>query len=205
MIDGKPIAGQATFDVLRPTAKVTTETTSVNVDTFENELGFHDTNTFQDGITFSNVITIPSGFSGTKEWVQIVLNPYSALQATNNIWWLRVQNGAAPYLDTIYPYTNAGVTASIAIDSPGIALLNGYQAIVETNSFEMWFMFKPTGGQWVPLRTVAWNWSGTASLSGTNWTLTSRSWSTNPPDADASGIFPQWNSNVTNATYQAQP
>ena len=204
-VQGKTVTAQAAFNVLRPTAKVTTQTTSVGIDTFLTppRLGFYDVNTYTDGITFSNTMTIPSGFSGTNEWVQIVLNPYRARQDTNSVWWVLTENGAAPYLDTSYPYTN--VTANIAVDSPITPLLNGYREVTVTNSFKMWLMFKPTGGQWIPLRTVTWNWSGTALLSGTNWVLASGSWSTNPLDADAGTIFPQWNGNVLNATYQAQP
>jgi hypothetical protein len=56
--------------------------------------------------------------------VQIVLNPYRARQDTNSVWWVLTENGAAPYLDTSYPYTN--VTANIAVDSPITPLLNGY-------------------------------------------------------------------------------
>jgi hypothetical protein len=205
-VNGLKITGKTTFNVLKPTATITTHTTSVNVDTFLGYLGFYDPNTFAEGIAFTNTMTIPSGFSGTNEWVQIVLNPYRARLDTNSVWWVFTENGAAPYLDTSYPYTNRfGITANIAYDSPSSPLLNGYSEIIATNSFKMWLMFKPTGGQWVPLRTVTWNWSGTAILSGSNWTLISPSWSTNPPDADAGATFPQWNSNVQNATYQAQP
>jgi hypothetical protein len=205
-VNGVKVTSQAWFNVLRPTATVTTQTASVNADNFIGLLGFYDAITYGAGITFSNAITIPSGFSGTNEWVQIVLNPYRAQHDTNGIWWVYTENGAAPYLDTSYPYTNRfGITANVAYDSPSSPLSNGYNEITATNSFKMWLMFKPAGGQWVPLRTVTWNWSGTATLSGSSWILASGSWSTNPPDADAGTIFPQWNSNVRNATYQAQP
>jgi len=62
----------------------------------------------------------------------------------------------------------------------------------------MWLMFKPNGGQWVPLRTVTWSLSGTATNSGVGWVLTSRSWSTNPPDADSGTTYPIWTGNITN-------
>jgi hypothetical protein len=202
-VNGKTVTGQATFKVVKPMVSVTTHTASVNADNFIGLLGFYDDSTYGPGITFSNAITIPSGFSGSNEWVQIVLNPYRAQQDTNNVWWVYTENGAAPYLDTSYPYTN--VAANVAADTPSSPLLNGYREIAITNSFEMWLMFKPTGGQWVPLRTVSWNFSGTATNSGTSWFLTSGNWSTNPPDADAGTTYPQWNSNVKNAAYQAQP
>ncbi len=205
MVNGATVTGQGAFNVLRPTATITATTSSVGIYDIFNPpwLQFFDESSFQEGITFSGTMTIPFGFSGTNEWVQIVLNPYRALHNTNGVWWVLADNGSGPYLDTSYPYTN--VTANVAIDSPGTPLLNGYNEVTVTNRFKMWLMFKPTGGLWVPLKTVTWNWSGTALLSGTNWVLANRSWSTNPPDADAGTIFPQWNNNVRNLTYQAQP
>ena len=192
--------------MLRPTAKVTAVTTSVNVDTFINDFGFFDTDTYADGITLTSTITVPSGFSGTTQWVQIVLNPYRSRQDTNGVSWVLTENGAPPYLDTTYPYKNKfGITADVAKDSPGMSLSTSFPGMTLSNSFKMWLMFKPTDGQWVPLRTVNWNCSGSVSLSGGNWVLNSRSWSTNPPDADSGIAYPQWNSNVTNYTIQAQP
>lgn len=206
-VDGKALTAAATFNVLRPAAKVTATTSLVGIyDVFNPPwLEFFDENNFREGITLSNSMVIPSGFSGANEWVQIV-NPYRARRDTNDVWWVLLDNGSRPYLDTSYPYTNRfGLTTNVAIDSPGTPLSSGYNCIIASDKFTMWLMFKPTDGRWVPLRMVNWHWNGTASLSGTNWVLTSSSWSTNPPDADAGATFPQWNSNVKNLTYQKQP
>jgi hypothetical protein len=204
MVNGKKVTAQTTFNLLRPTATVTATTSSVGIyDVFSPFwLRFFDESSFTEGITFSSTMTIPSGFSGTNEWVQIV-NPYRSYRDTNGVWWVLSDNGSGPYLDTSYPYTNA--IANIATDSPGSPLSSRNNEVTAADSFKMWFMFKPTGGQWVPLRIVTWNWSGVASLSGTNWTLSSRNWSTNPPSVDAGTTFPQWNNNVKNLLFHSQP
>jgi hypothetical protein len=68
----------------------------------------------------------------------------------------------------------------------------------------MWMMFKPDGGQWVPLRAVNWSWSGSATNNAGTWTLESGSThSVNPSSFDTT-TYPQWNSNVTNFLYQLQ-
>ncbi|HEU6447731.1 MAG TPA: hypothetical protein VFV23_04765 [Verrucomicrobiae bacterium] len=203
-VNGTKVTGQAWLNVLRPTVTVTAYTTSVNVDTFLGDLGFHDTNTFAAGITFSNTITIPLGFSGSREWIQIV-NPYRSYRDTNEVWWVLSDNGSGPYLDTVYPYTNSATTESVTVDSPEEPLLRGRNEVTANDSFKMWLMFKPTGGNWIPLRIVNWNWSGIASLSGSNWSLTSRSWLTNPPSVDAKTTFPQWKNNVKNLLFYSQP
>jgi hypothetical protein len=41
-----------------------------------------------------------------------------------------------------------------------------------SDQFTMYLMFKPSGGNWVTLTKVAWEWGGAATWSGTNWNLT---------------------------------
>jgi hypothetical protein len=80
--------------------------------------------------------------------------------------------------------------------------------IFVAESFEMWFMFRPSGGQWVPLKAVNWSWSGSATNNAGTfatdnsgpWTLESGTNSVNPPDFEAHS-YPVWNSNITNETY----
>jgi hypothetical protein len=62
-------------------------------------------------------------------------------------------------------------------------------------------MFKPDGGQWVPLKSIDWNWGGTAVLNasptnGSYWSLINPT--NNSPMATDSTIFPQWTDNATN-------
>jgi hypothetical protein len=76
--------------------------------------------------------------------------------------------------------------------------------VTVSNSFEMWLLFKPDEGQWVPLRAVNWSWSGSATNIGGTWILESGATNSfNPQDFDTK-TYPQWNSNVTNYIYQPQ-
>lgn len=201
-VNGKTVTGQATFNVLRPTATVTTQTGSVAADNFLGELVFENTNTFAPGIIFSSTMTIPSGFSGTNEWVQVDSNPVRKYQSTNSTWWVYTENGTGPYLDTTYPYQTF-FAANMPADNPNLPFQNHSQ-VVASDSMEMWLMFKPTGGQWVPLRAVNWSWSGSATNNTGTWTLESGSThSVNPSSFDTT-TYPQWNNNVTDAVFQQQ-
>lgn len=160
---------------------------------------YGDVNT--PGISFFRTITIPTGFSGINQWVQIINSQVRGLQATNGIWYLKQ---ATNVLDTFYPYPGSTSTVN---DTPGEGTdgplpLKGVSA---SDNFSMCLMFKPTGGQWVPLRKTVWSWSGVGSLSGNNWVLTSNSNTANPTDTDLTA-YPQWTNNITIFTnYTAQP
>ena len=71
-------------------------------------------------------------------------------------------------LDTTYPYPGS----IYMMDSPGISLYPDYKEAWDSNTFTSWLMFKPNGGlltgQWVPLRTVDWEWGGAALNSGSS-------------------------------------
>ncbi|MGA2179716.1 MAG: hypothetical protein ABSH15_09065 [Verrucomicrobiota bacterium] len=210
----KTITGQAVFNVLRPTAKVMTQTSSV-------ELGYNINRTFfgvcfgtnggAPGILFSNTVIMPLGnynygnANYILEWVQVVTPTYLAtvkFQGTNIITYTKMATNVV--LDTTYPY---GFDPSFPYpdtdDSPCIAtdLPQEIAASVTQNS-EMWLMFQPANGQSVPLRTVSWNCSGAATNSGAGWVLTSRSWSTNPSDADAGTTYPVWTNNISTIPFQ---
>jgi hypothetical protein len=85
------------------------------------------------------------------------------------------------------------------MDSPGVGLFSGDTVVTLSESFNMWFGFKPSDGHWVPLRIVNWSWSGTAMVSGANWVLTSESNTLNPQDADTE-TYPYWTNNSSNIT-----
>jgi hypothetical protein len=103
-------------------------------------------------------------------------------------------------LDTKYPYGfSSGLPYPDTADSPAIATDGANEIAASATQYsQMWLMFQPTNGGWVPLRTVSWYFSGSATNSGTNWTLFPPAWSTNPPDSNAAGAFPIWDGNITN-------
>jgi hypothetical protein len=97
-------------------------------------------------------------------------------------------------LDTQSPY--GFFSYPLANDSPGVRTDIPYEtgASISQNS-TMWLMFKPDGGHYVPLRSVNWYFSGSATNPGTGWILTGSNWSTNPPDVDTGTNYPTWTNN----------
>jgi len=190
-IGGQPYSANATFNVKRPTAQVTSTTGTVAVSSAWGYLALHYGTSATPGITFSRSITIPSGFSGTTQWVQLVSSTLRRRKLNNGVWQ-RLQGTGV--LDTTYPYS----ANSSTVDSPDTPLTSDYVEKTVQDSFKMWLMFMPSGSGsiWVPLRSVNWSWSGSASRSGTVWTLTSSSNTINPSDADST-THPTWTSNVT--------
>jgi hypothetical protein len=206
IVAGQSFSAKTKFNVLRPTAKISAWTTSVNLLGGTMFYQFTQTNPLMSGITFSNTISIPHGFSGTNEFIQLDYESIRNLQDTNLVWHILTEVSAPPNLDTVCPY-NVFDTNGYPEDNPGSTLDLGsekFAASVASDNFEMWMMFKPDGGQWVPLRAVNWSWGGSATNSipygDFGWSLVSRTNSINPLDFDQLS-HPEWQNNVTNATW----
>jgi hypothetical protein len=188
-----------TFDVKRPTGDITATTDgTVGVGIESGVFSLHyGSVSGTPGIAFSRTLSVPSGFSGNTQWVQLVT-------ATTRI---RTTNGAVQQtlsgsgLDTLYPYASGSSTE----DSPrSIFGPCDFSAFSINDSFTMWLMFQPggTGSIWVPLREVSWNWAGSAGrITTCGWLLTGSSHSNNPADQDST-TFPQWTTNITSFTFQ---
>jgi hypothetical protein len=207
-INGKTITGQATFNVLRPTAKITTQTGSVSVNSTwgDLEISFGLQSPEIAGITFSNIITMPStNFTGSTEWLQVVNDVVQTRQRISDLVWETWAGGGG--LDNSVPYDNEPLNTLTVNDNPGGHLTNDYlEYNVVTNSFTMWLLFKPdiNNACFVPLRAVGWNWSGSATNNVGTWMLESGATnSVNPPDFGTTG-FPLWNRNVTNNVWQVE-
>jgi hypothetical protein len=199
-VNGQTITGQAAFNVLRPTATVTTTTATVAVTTAWGDLEIAYGTPAQFGITFTNSITMPNGFSGTNEWVQEITSTLRRAQTNDGSGaWYRLQ--ASGVLDTHYPYPP--ISSDSTRDAPGQGLNSQWQNISISDNFNMWLMFKPTGGQWVPLKVVTWNWGGTASQTGGVWTLNSSNNIVNPVGVD-SLTYPSWTNSIVNFNYQKE-
>jgi hypothetical protein len=209
---GQTVTASAVFNILRPAGKIFAQTGAVAINNLEMnlELGFINAPSYPTaGILFSNTVTMPPGTNYNwgnanyeTEWVQLVTSPspmtITTTTGTNVVVHTRETSGIV--LDSAYPYPNAyPFTGKITVDAPFVTLAETNETSAsDTQISKMWLMFKPDGGQWVPLRTVSWNWSGGANLSGTNWLLSASSWSTNPPDADAGTAYPTWTNNIAN-------
>src|SRR5262249_328901 len=144
---------------------------------------------------FSRSISVPSGFSGSTQWVQLVTTSRGRTLNDNS-----TQTFSGSGLDTTYPYQATDSTE----DSPGsIFSPCDFQSYSIDDSFTMWLMFQPVSANSirVPLGSVRWSWSASAGrISTCGWLLTSSSHSSNPSDADST-TFPEWSSNVTNITW----
>lgn len=193
---GTQVTRTATFNVKRPTASITTATGNVVVGTGwgDTEMSF-GADPSHHGIDFTRSLTIPSGFSGNTEWIQIA-TPFHRRQLNDRSWQRFTGSG----LDTQYQYPelSTGVTA----DSPAEHLDGSLLQATADDTFEMWLMFQPTGAGsiWVPLRKVTWSWSGATTRSGITWTLNSSNHSLFPSDVDST-THPQWTRNTISNTY----
>jgi hypothetical protein len=206
-INGVTISNQAVFNVLRPFATVSTQTKSIVMD--GPLVHFCQVHPFVAGITFSNTVIVPPSFSGSNEWVQTVDFDVEEYEDTNSFWHKRNTVGEPPFLDTLIPYPPENNNPSATADSPGYGDVGGRpqpMEIIMGEDFTMWLMFRPDGGQWVPLRAVSWNVGATAtnslydSISG--WGIESSSFA-NPSDCDPDPtmLYPEWNGNITNFIY----
>jgi hypothetical protein len=215
-IGSQTFTAKTTFSVLRPTATVSSITGTVAVNTnyiydftngdmpdHELTLHFGDNSDTSKGIIFSDTFTMPSGisynFGNTNydtEWVQLI-SPSTTTTIKTGEGVLHTLQSIGPLLDTTYPYTF--LNRKTTDDSPSTPPLDAsYLAASDNLGCKMWLMFRPSGGEWVPLRIVAWNYSGTVTNSGANWILTSASCTTNPPDNDSGTEYPAWYNNVAN-------
>jgi hypothetical protein len=196
------IMQNGSINMWRPKATVTATTGTVALDTnymsaqtcpgvFGLHFGFPSNCGGTPGITSSSSISIPIGFSGTEQWVQVI-NSFSISFQTNDAPGAWYRWSGANGLDGSYPYSSNPTSAE---DSPGVDLTHGNpncwlaKRLMNTADCDTWLEFRPTGGHWVPLRMAHWSWSGEAILAGTNclnsdWTGTNFTNTVNPPYAD---------------------
>ena len=180
------------FHMYRPTATISPVTGTVNLEFLSSGTFLMFGDSFNDipGIKFLYTITYPPNFSGSTEWVQVVLSSEGSMQdiwGTNHV---AIQTGSAPFLDIIDPYGTFDAAGN-PNDSPGQGIGTAIMKVDTSDSFEMTMMFDPPeGGMRVPLRAVDWSWNGSATNSGTGW-----GWGgTGSAGADFdTEIYSQWN------------
>ena len=187
---------EGTIKMWRPRGRISPLTTSVVI--YQGRLKFTDPINQREGITFYNTISIPVGFSGIRKWVQVASSRVRTLEDVNSVVHRETQTGAAPYGDTPIPYNSFDATGTIPGDSPQtVSLSGGYVRAEASNSFEMWMMFEPPGGMWVPLRAVNWSWIGSATNGPDGWAVESGTNSIDPHDFETEE-YPAWKSNIRN-------
>jgi len=155
------------------------------------------------GIQFNPTLSNTTGDSGQFEWIQLITNDTLPRTSTAGITQTCVNVTVPPTsggtgLDTGYPYATGNSTQ----DSPTVPL-NSTTYEQEARSFSaqmylLWDAVLPVGctpGKSctsipVPLGSVTWGWSGTATYSSNSWSLTSSS--TTTPSWTASSSYPTW-------------
>ncbi len=195
------------FTVVRPDGKITATTGSIAIsNTFgQLEIDYGD-NSGVPGILFSNHINMPGGnYNGGNtnyliEWVQTTVPKYSETAYSTN--HTKMESG----LDGTFPYPES-VPQVTTFDNPGMGLTDpGESDALVTQTATMWLMFEPSGGQFVPLRKVSWNWGANALLEGGGWTLISESNGANPSDSDTGTTYPTWTDNAADTnSFQWSP
>jgi hypothetical protein len=190
--DGTSPSATATFNVAGATvSKMSTPTGSVGIYAGP-VLGYGPV-----GIKFSPTPTTPSADSGQFEWVQLITTTTGGTVKTCiNVTQPPTSSGTG--LDTDYPFA----TGTSTQDSPSLSLVSSsYSQEARSFSANMYLLWNPalpsgcTPGSSctsipVPLESVSWGWSGTASYSAGNWSRTSSSQTT--PSWVAGTSYPIW-------------
>ena len=205
-VGGQQSSANTTFNVKRPTSTITCTTGSVAAD---QDYGFsagwwlHFGKKTTVGIYFDTSVTEPPGFTGGDTcWFQTT-SSYTRRYQLNNGDWYKKQNSGTIYDDG--PGGTFPVPKNFAPpdteDSPGTSLAQQIKRKTASESYSMYFMYKPTGTAiWVPLRKVDWSWSGDATRNGQNWNLDSSNHSANPASADCTS-HPTWNGKIGDLVY----
>lgn len=192
-VQGKMVTGQAAFNVFRPTAKITTVTGTVALDTNWNNgyfaLHYGYISEFgTPGIQFYSSITT-NGCPGHIKWIQIINSLSDDVIATGGYYDVHLLLTNALDNADSYPYN----TLTNAEDSPGRPVNKASDKSVSvSDNFSMWVEYQPPGGIWVPLSVVNWSWGGEGSTNGVNWSLISSNNIVNPTGFETT-TFPTWN------------
>jgi hypothetical protein len=169
-----PITVQATFTVRAPTATISAVTSAVTVDTNSLRYPGYPALYFGQphvyGIQFSQTVQVPSGFSGSTEWIHIVTSSLGTRAPTTGSQQTRVIPACVDAsLASEYIYTTNQSTG----DQPAEQLpSSGFTAYSRSDTFTMYLMFQPSNPNsiYVPIRILPWYWSGMAAFSG-SWSL----------------------------------
>ncbi len=197
------------FHMYRPKATISAITPSpVTVTGNVIRFGTAGMGLYGAGIVFDHTLVIPANsagsiFAGTNEWIQVDYTTPEVFKDINAISYSKVQNGPAPFGDYPIPfgelYTDTDSGKRIPFDSPHTVLpASGFVHYEASDDFKMWMMFKPSGGNIVPLNVVSWHWHGIATNSGVGtWGLASDPGDhSDNPEGAATEEYPLWKSNL---------
>jgi hypothetical protein len=211
-VAGETLKAQATFNVLRPTAQIITTGGQVSLDT-SNDAGLR----LHCGVVFAQVgilfdvtnLSVPSQFAGNTNitWIQMAIAQNRQEQTDAGAWYQKrgtnlCDGGVA--LGSPFPYGfDDTFRYPITTDSPQSRNLADKIAVNYSDTFDMWLMYQPNGGKWVPLQKVTWHWDGVGNWNGTNWVMTSHTDPGNPSGSDTT-VHPTWTGNNDDLTWQPE-
>jgi hypothetical protein len=208
-INGVASTKNTAFDVHRPTATVSTQTTDIFRRGSQVEFGKLGPSVppgeRAPGISFSATIDAAGDAAGDLEWAQVVSDSIYAILESGQ----PIRHIAANDIDDGYPYDTGKNTE----DSPSSELLDPrylqlfgeplteYRRHVDFSMYLMWTS-NTAGSIPVPLRRVDWFIDFTASSNNLiNWNLDSSDHSVNPPDHDTTD-YPTWDGLAQSAPWE---
>ncbi len=155
VVDGQPISGNSFFNVKKPTAKL--EVTSMgSVQVLGDRLIFGGS--VFPGISFMGREMNTFGYYGRWDYIQVGHQLFRYQNASDGAWARSEGNG----LDGGYPNPNVQ-------DAPYTELPTGISKVTASGNFTMYLAFKPSGGIYVPIRKINWDWSGAATNNSGAW------------------------------------
>ncbi|MGA2061286.1 MAG: hypothetical protein ABSG67_12440 [Thermoguttaceae bacterium] len=209
LIAGIGISADAYFNVLRPTATLTATPTTDDpaIDASDAGRGFGLSLHFGSwrsntsyGITWNASVSTTLNGAGQIAFTQL-FNADDHITDSQGSKEKRTTNGNY-VLDDPTPY--GGTTVSVGSnatgnitgnDSPTSPLDNSLKTFSRNDAYDLYLMYKPTGGIWVTLSVLHWAWAGSATKNSQtgSWSLDSGSACYSIDTSIDSTLLPEWN------------
>jgi hypothetical protein len=129
---------------------------------------------------------------GDIQWVQLIKPKRVHKKANGDVL---TTASASLVLDHEYPYARNKFEFN---DSPG-SECDGFIETSVDDSFETWFMWKPSGTDsiYVPLAKFTWDWGGTATQNNGAWPAAPANPKQPDPKFSDTTVYPEWTLNFT--------
>ena len=229
-VDGSDYSANAKFNVLRPTASFTSQTTTANppvsVGPSPTDLSIPCSLNYgavgNPGITFTGQVTAPQGGEGQIAITQAI-NTCRRWRDNAGVVSTRSSNGnyisdnkentndGAGYVkdESLWPIGDDATETTTSEDCPAFALDQNHNWAYAYDQFKTYLVYRPKGDDsiWVTLSVIEWSWGGSASRGAVTavnpygWFL----YSTTPPVINPPGapcaVTPKWVNWFTNLEF----
>jgi hypothetical protein len=221
-VNGTFNTAETSFDVYRPsdTFTVTQGQVGFRPPTGDpKQFGLFGNNNSKNGMDFTGTVTMPAGFDpNSGEWcfVQKITKVDRNATDADGGSYFNSMNGQS-VLDTTWPYepvsAQSWTTGAAAQQAPGYGYANDNpnMSLLKINTVQpqpapvevdfdetvsTYILFRPKGAdsRWVPLQEVNWDYKGTATEKGGNWTMAGTNQHNFPPENVA--VQPEWTANI---------